>query len=345
MNLKSHQLHSHPDREKLFAENQTKIWHEDFLVSNWVVTDPDMVIDILRRPGSAMPDWQSFIELAEEATGCELQNLRTASRYTPLLLSQDEHAALRKALAVYLAGQLKKLEPQLPGIVAEALAPLTRPGEFDLYRDVARPIVDRVAEGLIDCPLPPGFSDMSLFEIFPAIRSPTLTRRVDKEFGNVFAHLSQYTSNDMDMACKICCLVFGVDTLAMLMVENVLRALREAPAGAAAKLPDYPVETAVPMTNRTPSTEWVYDGHRFGPGDVVRLQLQPLGYSSDPRHNVAIFGVGMHACVGKQVSLKVWHHFKERFNNIGPSGQLRDYKLFPSASICLYDKVTVEIFP
>jgi hypothetical protein len=342
MTLKSHQLHGRQDRQNVFNNLPENVWREESMVSNWVVTDPHVIIDVLRRPHSAMPDWSAFMQMAEKALGIPLYNLRKASQYTPLLLNESEHAILRKNLAVYLAARLKELEPSLPETMNAVLAPLEHAGRLNLHRDIALPIVRKVTQKLLNCPLPPGFEKMSLFEVFPAVRSPAKSRRVDQEFGQVFHHLAPYVLDEADMACKICCLIFGVDTLNMLIVENILLALR---AHGPAELAEYPIETGVPVTNRTPDQDWQVGAHVFERGQVVRLQLQALGYSDVAQHKAAMFGTGMHACVGKQVSLRVWHHLRTTFNRIAPRAKLVEYKLIPSAAICLYESVIIEIEP
>jgi hypothetical protein len=339
---KSHHLHSHPERRKIFASTDAGMWHEDGIVSSWIVADPALVLEVLKRPKSAMPDWFSFMEKSEKALGHKLENLRQASRYIPLLLNDKDHGALRKALAIYLAERLKVLEPRLAEHMATLISPLGRPGILDLADNVARPIVRMVGEVLIDGPLPPGFDEMSLFEVFPSIRSPAKSRRVDGEFGVVFEHLKTASRTEMVLACKICCLIFGVDTLVMLIVENILACWKE---GGDGNLPAFPLETGVPITNRMPDHVWTIGGHDVAPGEILRLQLQPLGYSEKPQHNAAIFGAGIHVCVGKQVSLRVWHHLREAFNSIAPRARILDYVLKPSAAICLYKTVKIEVLP
>ena len=40
----------------------------------------------------------------------------------------------------------------------------------------------------------------------------------------------------------------------------------------------------------------------------------------------ALFGAGRHACVGKQISLSIWRHLSEQFNDRKIRGTITDYQ-------------------
>ena len=73
--------------------------------------------------------------------------------------------------------------------------------------------------------------------------------------------------------------------------------------------------------------------------------MQTLGYSEQPALKAAIFGAGIHSCVGKQLSLKIWSHLKDSFNGLGLRAEITEYELVPSHFFAHYRSVKIKVLP
>jgi cytochrome P450 len=130
----------------------------------------------------------------------------------------------------------------------------------------------------------------------------------------------------------------------MMLTESIATALRDgAMTASGVKLPEFPVETGVPVTFRRAKADFDMDGHAIAAGDLIRLQLQSFGYSAALEDHKFIFGAGMHSCVGKQLSLRIWDHFKREFDALGLKARIARYELFPSHFIILHKLVELEV--
>jgi hypothetical protein len=343
--IKSYELHTAPQRPALFASLPEKVWLETDFLRVWVVAEPQICIDVLRSPALGLPDLLAIVDQVEAKAGLSLQHVRTANSYLPALLEGPAHANLRKALAKFLAEGLRKIEKVLPGLVDVALAPLKTSGTIDLYAQVVRPLVASVISELIGQNLTSNIQDLMLGDIFPLNKSPGKLRQLNADYGAALTFLAQSTDDPIEMACKLCCLTFGVDSLTMTTVENILMACRNTGTSQVAALPEYPVETGVPVTWRRVLLDCEFGPYRFSAGDILRLQLQPGGYSDQPELKAAIFGAGIHSCVGRQVSLKLWSHLARAFNALGLQAEIMEYDLVPSHFIAHYRSVKIKVLP
>jgi hypothetical protein len=343
--MKSFELHMAPQRPALFASLPEKVWLETDFLRVWVVAEPQICVDVLRSPAMGMPDLLAVVDMVEARLGQPLQHVRTANAYLPALLEGPAHADLRKVLAKFLAEGLKRIDKLLPGLVKDALMPLRSSGVVDLYGEVVKPLVANVISELIGQKLTPEVQDLKLIDIFPFNKSPAKLRQLNADYGAALSFLAQSTSDPTEMACKLCCLTFGIDSLTMTMVENILMACAERTGEGAAVLPEYPVETGVPMSFRRVREDCTFGPYRFLAGDTLRVQLQPLGYSDQPELKAGIFGAGMHSCVGRQLSLKLWEHLARAFNELGLRADLLAYDVAVSHFIAQYRSVKIKVLP
>ena len=85
--------------------------------------------------------------------------------------------------------------------------------------------------------------------------------------------------------------------------------------------------------------------HSFRAGDLIRLQLQPFGYAKDAAVQTLMFGAGMHSCVGKQISLRVWAQLRAQFNALSVMARHIHTEHERSHFIALYKSVKIEVLP
>ncbi|QIG50920.1 hypothetical protein G5V57_26230 [Nordella sp. HKS 07] len=342
--MKSYQLHSADDRHAVFAQLSPRIWLENDLLRAWVVTDPEVILRIFRSPLAVVSSLTDVLKAIRENYGTELPNVAYACGVLPLLVADEAHPAARKGFATFLAARLSELDAELADLSKACLAPLGRKGHVDLVSEVVDPFIHRVFSVFLQCDLPPEFLSMHVGDILSFNTNLARLKNLEGRIAKTLAFLRETTPNDDDIAWKFTCLVFGLDSLAMMLTEGIVAALRDDPVGSAGtRLPIFPIETGVPVTFRRAKADFDMDGCAFKAGDLIRLQLQSFGYSRAAEHSKFIFGAGMHSCVGKQLSLRIWESFKRDFDALDLRARMANYQLMPSHFIILHKLVEVEV--
>jgi cytochrome P450 len=343
--MKSFQLHTADNRKELFAGLSPRVWLEADLVRTWVVADSTLALKLLRHPLVIIASRAGILDTINEKFGMEFPAVAYACKVLPVLAEDDAHAAVRKDFATYLAERLRELEPRLAEFSGSCLRRLSRKGNVDIVSEVIDPFVHKVISVLIRTEAPAEILalDMAdaLFFNTMVTRLQTLEARIDR----AVSFLRTESCDENEVAWKFTCLVFGVDSLSGTLTESVVSALRELdPRGTdTARLPDFPVETGVPVTMRMAGADFALAGIEFKAGDAIRLQLQSFSYSDNVADRQFIFGAGMHSCVGKQLSLRLWQSFKQEFDRLGLKARILDYRLARSHFLMLHKRVNVEV--
>jgi cytochrome P450 len=66
------------------------------------------------------------------------------------------------------------------------------------------------------------------------------------------------------------------------------------------------METGVPYVERYATEALDLGGVRIERGQRIRLMLQSIAYSDEASGRARMFGMGAHACLGRQISLDLW---------------------------------------
>jgi cytochrome P450 len=308
----------------------------------WMVADPEKIVELLRRPDIAMPSLDDLIGHIEKRRGIELKALRQAARYIPVMHTGDRHAELRRALAVYLARKAAQSEAVLPEIMQRALKPLERKGTVDIYQEVVAPLMAEFTGLLVGVQVPREILELRLFLILTHRKSPSFIADLDRRFAAAIEFLKPHCEDDTDLGCKICCLTFGYETLTMMLVESILRIV-ETSLGAVCQLPVYPPETGVPITWRQATRDTTIAGCPVHTRDSIMFALQAATYSEKPAYKNVLFGIGLHSCVGKQVSLMLWEELARQFNRLQISAKLGAYQTTSEPYMIQYKKAEIDI--
>jgi cytochrome P450 len=340
--MKFYQLHSAERRHAAFARLSPPVWLENELLPMWVVADPALIVQILRSPLTTLSDLNDVLKAVEARYSVQFPNVGYACRVLPVLVSDDVHPELRGQFATFLAGRLAEFDGQLPSLVKSCLAPLVRKGRLDIVAEVINPLVQRIFSILLQSRMPAEFLTLHVTEILSFKATVSHLRNLDVRIAKALAYLRGTTTGEEEIGWKFICLVFGIDTLAMMLTESVVVALRG--ADGAAKLPEFPKETGVPVSHRRVKSDISIGGHAFAEGDLIRLQMQALGYSSMAENRKFIFGAGAHSCVGKQLSLRVWEAFKREFDGLDLRARVLDYQTIPSHYTIFHKSVQIEVF-
>lgn len=342
--MKSYQLHSADRRREMFAALSPRVWLENELLRVWAVTEPSLILRVFRSPLAVVSSLTEVLKAIKHNYGLDLPNVVYACGVLPLLVEDAAHPAARKGFATFLAARLGELEPQLPALSRSCIEPLARPGQVDIVSEVVDPFIQHVFSVFLQCSLPEDFLSMHVGDILSFNTNLARLKSLDARIAKTLTFLRQTSASEDEVAWKFTCLVFGLDSLAMMLTESIATALRdEASAAGGVKLPEFPVETGVPVTFRRAKADFEMEGHAIAAGDLIRLQLQSFGYSAAPEDHKFIFGAGMHSCVGKQLSLRIWDHFKREFDALGLKARIARYELFPSHFIILHKAVELEV--
>jgi hypothetical protein len=340
--MKFYELHSAEDRHAVLARLSPRVWRENELLPMWLVADPALIVQILRSPLTAPSELNDVLKAVEAKHGVQFPNVDYACRVLPLLLRDDVHAELRRPFATFLAGRLAELDAQLPDFVKSCLAPLDRKGRLDIVAEAINPLVQRIFSILLRSRMPAEILTLHVSDVLSFKTIVSHLRNLDTRIAKALACLRTTTRDEEEVGWKFICLVFGIDTLATMLTESVVVALRA--GDGVAKLPEFPIETGVPVAHRRVMSDLTIGGHAFAKGDLIRLQMQVLGYSSTAENHKFIFGAGAHSCVGKQLSLRVWEAFKREFDGLDISGRVVDYQTIPSHYTIFHKSVQIEVF-
>lgn len=343
--MKSYQLHSAQDRQAVFAGLAPRVWREDDLLRMWIVADPRIIQEILHRPEAALMDLGEILGVVKAKFGVELANVEYACKVLPVLVQEEVHSSTRRQFAAFLSGCLAELDSQLPGIMKSSLTPLCGKGRVDLIGEVVNPLIQKVFSIFLKSEMPAEFLTLHVTEILSFKAMVTHLEKLDERIATVLSYLRATTANEEEVGWKFTCLVFGLHTVTMMLAESVVAALQtcEATGQPAAGLPDFPVETGVPVSHRRAKADFQVEGHNFGAGDFIRLQMQALGYSPSDEDRRFIFGGGIHSCLGKNVSLRIWDAFRREFDAIKVTARVTDYRLAPSHYIIFHEAIEIEV--
>lgn len=344
--MKSYELHLAPDRRDLFAQLSPAVWRETGILRTWVVADPALITRIMRHPSTVMSDLAEAVRTVRTKFAIELANVDFACSILPILVSDDVHADIRRGFATFLSSRLVEINAELPGMVKASLAPLARKGQVDIMASVIRPLMRRLFSIFLKADMPEEVLSLHVIEILAFKAMVGHLKNLDAHVGRVLSFLRATSVDETEVGWKFICLVFGLDSVTMMLAEGIVTALREFEAGRtdAVRLPDFPLETGVPVTHRRAKSDFEIDGYKFAAGDWIRLQMQSLGYSPTPEDRKFIFGAGAHSCLGKQVSLRIWDAFRQDFDGLNLRARLVDYSIFPSHYIIFHDSIQLEVF-
>jgi hypothetical protein len=287
-----------------------------------------------------------MIGAVEKAYGLEFPNMRYSARYLPLFLEGDRHDEQRRNSSRYLAARMRDIEKNLPLIMERRLAPLRSKGRIDLVSQVTEPLVREITSVFVEREVTKEIAELNLLDAFALNKSLTRFKDLDLRLGKARAFLLSEGDNEELLGARFSALSMGFETILVMLTEGLHRAFYNHPEGASDPivLPTYPAETGVPVSYRRAMSDFTLAGHAFKTGDLLRLQLQVLGYSDRTEEQQGIFGAGIHSCVGKQVSLRIWSRLKEAFDALRIKGRVHSYDLVPSHYMVRYNSIDIEVF-
>jgi hypothetical protein len=242
---------------------------------------------------------------------------------------------------------LMDLEGRLPALAERHLRPLGGKGGIEIVSEITVPLVRDITAVLVGRPLSAATDSLDLLDLFALNKSLARFKDLERRVGQAMEFLEAGKDGDELLGNRFTALVMGLETLKALLTEGLRTAFAQESGvnGGLAILPARPIETGVPISYRRVGSDFVMAGHHLARGDLLRLQLQTLGYISRHADREWIFGAGAHSCVGKQASLRIWQEVKSVFDAMMVRGRVISYTLAPSHYLVRHSAVHVEVFP
>ena len=306
-------MHRDENRYGYFAERRSHPAVFDEGVKSWVVVAPEDIDALLRRPElKEFPtDGVAIHEYLEKRLDRGLPNLRFAFAHLPLCLEGAEHRSVRRAMAEYLTERRGAMATAVPRLVDQWLGVLETKDEIELVTEVLEPLVGDLIGALTGIDLsgkPTLWRVSSVFD-----RLIGFNKRLEQE--DAVAALRELirekigaNGSEEEEVVILSYLVLGRNSLGGTLCESLYRLLaaNEGRKLSEIPFPVFPNETGVPYIERIVTADIEQGGVSYRAGDRVRLQMQSLAYSDRASERARIFGIGAHACLGKQLSMDVW---------------------------------------
>lgn len=313
-------LHRDEERHAYFAAVLPRPIVFEESIGCWLVTNPGDAQALLRSGHLHVANYGSIYESVAERSGYAFANLRFAFRHIPLCSDGAAHSAARRGLAEFLIARRADVAPVIPQMVIRRLASLERPGEVDLMADILAPLVTELIGAVTETEITDEMAVRRATIVFDRLIGLRKRIELDDEIGRIRAMIrrSHPDASEEVEGLRLALFVLGHDTLTGTLGETIFQVLR-ANSGLALReieFPSVPSETAVPFVERTVVRPFEYADIAFEQGQRMRICLQPLVYSDDPVDRARLFGIGVHACLGRQLALDVWKHMIARLSQI-----------------------------
>jgi cytochrome P450 len=314
-------LHRDAERHAYFATAPARPIVFEKSIDCWFVTNPRDAQALLRSGDLHVAHYAPIYESVADRSGYAFANLRFAFKHIPLCHDGPEHSASRRRLAEFLIARRAKVAPSMPQMVARRLAPLERSGEVDLMSDILMPLVSDLIGAVTETEITDELAVRRATIVFDRFIGLRKRIELDDEIGRIRAMIrrSHPDASEEDEGLRLALFVLGHDTLTGTLGETIFQVLT-ANSGLDLReieFPSVPSETAVPFVERTVARSFEYAGIAFEQGQRLRIYLQPLVYSDNPVDRARLFGIGVHACLGRQLALDVWRHLTARIAQIG----------------------------
>jgi cytochrome P450 len=325
-------LHRSEGRYAAFGEESRRPIHFDEAVASWVVTAPDDIAALLRRRELRESPTDGIARHEELARrfGLEFPNLIYVFHHLPLALEGTAHRDIRRRMADLLGRKRDDLSAAAPALVERWFSGLGHPGEFDVVRQAIEPMIAGVMTILTGVDLsaePTLWRISSVFDRLIGVRKRVEQERAVARLRAIIGEAIGPNAAPDDEAVIISFLILGRDSLGGTLGESLYRLFAAHPGERLADIefPAIPNETGVPYVERVVARPFDYGGTAFHEGDRVRLQTQAFAYSGNAADRMRIFGVGLHACLGKRLSMELWGHITRVLATKSTTVEVIDY--------------------
>jgi hypothetical protein len=305
-------LHYRDSRRAEFKAGEDILYNQE--LKSWFVFKPELVIDLLRDDERlVVPDTVANIKMLEARYKRQFPNLIYAVSHIPLLLNGEVHREVRRGLAEIVSQCRPRILAALPELMNRHISTLDREVHPEWISDSFSPLVGEVFGLMCDCPVPLPFPKLVLTRLFDRFVSLAALGEAERQIGQLRRSLAE-TAPHVDEAHIVALLVLGRDSLLGTLgaaLHTILRA-NEGKRFADFEFPDFPPETGVAIAERVATEDIAVGARTIAAGDRVRMYFQPISDMSSASKQ-ALFGAGVHSCLGRPISLDVWRAMIETF--------------------------------
>jgi cytochrome P450 len=313
------------------------------MLNTWKVSDPAVVLQILRHKAVKPPALSLLIKHAESRHGLSLAALKRVVTILPIFLEDRDHAERRKSTALFIQNGAARAEARVKEFL-QSKNTAAMGSKADLVAEWVRPVTGIAVGALTGLEITPFYFGRHLIEIFNCNQNIAGLKRLEEEFAAVLGQVEAGGADDALIKNKLVALVFGFDSMASLLADNLLIGLRRAEAADSQLfLPEDPPGTGVPVTYRIAAEPVRLAGIDFPTGARFMLEFGRFGEAPDAATRQGIFGAGAHVCLGRMVSNAIWRAFRKHVNDVRLKAQLVSCESSSSLFFRYYKSINVEI--
>jgi cytochrome P450 len=326
-------LHRDSARDAFFPELLRRSLFFDPTIKAWVASGASCCEAMLLSPHlSVSPYQRAYQDMARRHQDYVFPNLLFAFKYIPMCLDGDAHKIARRGIAEYVAARKGAVSAAAPAIVDRWFGQLAAREQIELMTDAIEPLVKDVLGTLNQTDEAGRALIRSASAVFDRMMGAKKRRELDDELAairdSIRRGLGPQASEDQEGFC-LALFILGNDALAGTLGESLHRVF-VTNSGRRLNEIDYPttpIATGVPFVERIVAEPFEYEGTIFRQGERIRILLQSFQYSGNAADRIRMFGAGIHACLGRQLSLEVWSLITSRLAKIDARVDIQDYAL------------------
>jgi cytochrome P450 len=322
-------LHRDEARHAFFRSRASEPPAFDRSLGCWVVSDPALAEAFLQDPHLEVSSYVDAYRELERKTGHSFANLIFALGYVPFCLNGSAHRDVRRGMAQYLRERRSAIAHLVPGLIDECLAVMQSAGELDMASQVIRPLATRYMLAItgVEADWRTVGRITALFDRLLGVRKRLRGEADVKALRELVRQSLTPEEGIEEEGRRLAIAILGIDSLFGTLGESLARTFRAHPGCRMGEMsfPDVPTETGVPHVERVVAEPFARDGVAFKRGDRIRILLQGFSYSEQVSDHLRLFGVGIHACLGRQLSLDLWSRLTAGLARLNRRVELLDH--------------------
>jgi hypothetical protein len=232
-------------------------------------------------------------------------------------------------MAQYLRERRSAIAHLVPVLIEECFAVMQSAGELDMASQVIRPLATRYMLAIIgvDADWRTVGRITALFDRLLGVRKRLRGEADVKALRELVRQSLTPEEGTEEEGQRLAIVILGMDSLFGTLGESLARTFRAHPGCRTGEMsfPDVPTETGVPHVERVVAEPFARDGVAFQRGDRIRILLQGFSYSEQVSDHLRLFGVGIHACLGRQLSLDLWSRLTAGLAGLNRRVELLDH--------------------
>ena len=318
-------LHRQETRFAYYAEHGHLEWSTT--LQCWLVYDLDLVLEVLKSRAFLAEDSVEESRMVSRGLKIDLSSTQMIFDKVPLALEGDQHAELRRQMAVEITGHAAAALQKVSEFAASAVPKFFAQREvFNIVECLFQPAVSIMMQELAGICLVDQLQDASPTQIFDRQLGASRRKIIEQKIKEIYAvALETYSPEIAKM--RVAMMLVGSDSMLGALAESFVYDVRrngEEPLDLMHWSSKIPI-TSIPYVERIAKSDISLGGNMILNGQRIRVYLDAFK-STDDRENDIYFGAGRHVCLGKAVSQNMWSIFVEQFKKINRRCNIVDVK-------------------